>query len=155
MKTEPDECSIDDIATAPKQTVIWDGVRNYQARNFMRAMQLGDQVFIYHSSCRQVGIAGIVEVSRTAFADPSQFDATSPYVDNAYVDNNTASATTAEAARWSAVEVTYLQHLTRLLPLAELKALPALSANPLVRRGQRLSVMPFTDAEWQAVLALQ
>src|SRR2546427_8661020 len=118
MKSEPDEVSIDHLAAMPKKTVAWFGVRNYQARNFMRdQMQLGDLAFFYHSSCPEPGIAGVVRVSKAAYPDASQFDRKSPYYD--------PKATRTEP-RWFNVEVTLVEK-TRLVPLAELRTRPALS----------------------------
>ncbi|OIN11127.1 EVE domain-containing protein [Oceanisphaera psychrotolerans] len=142
FKTEPDTFSIDDLARA---NTLWEGVRNYQARNFLRdQVQVGDEVFIYHSSCKQVGIAGIGKVERAGFPDPFAFDPDSPYFD---------PKSDPQAPRWYAVELSYSRHLP-LLPLAALKANPALSGLPLVQKGSRLSVMPVSEAEWQAVLSM-
>jgi predicted RNA-binding protein with PUA-like domain len=142
MKTEPDECSIDDFATDPAKPIRWDGVRNYQARNFMREMQAGDHVFIYHSSCKNIGVAGVVEVKQAAYPDPTQFSEQSAYFDR---------KSSKENPRWSAVDLTFVAKFNNVIPLATLKALPELKANPLVQRGSRLSVVPFTKSEWQAV----
>jgi predicted RNA-binding protein with PUA-like domain len=145
MKIEPDECSIDDLAGLPGQTVAWTGVRNHQARNFMRdAMRIGDGVLYYHSSCPEPGIAGLAEVASAAYPDATQFDAASPYFD--------AKATPA-APRWLNVEVRFVRK-TRLLGLAELRRRPELATMALLRPGSRLSITPVTRAEWQAVLAL-
>lgn len=143
LKTEPDECSIDDIAQAPKQIMRWDGVRNYQARNFMLQMTPGDAVFIYHSSCATVGIAGIAKVVETAYPDPTQFDPKSAYYD---------SKSSKENPRWQAVDVQFVEKFPKVIPLSELKQNPALAANKLVQKGSRLSVVPFTQEEWNAVL---
>ncbi|HKX93728.1 MAG TPA: EVE domain-containing protein [Methylibium sp.] len=143
MKSEPDEVSIDDLASAPGRTLPWTGVRNYQARNFMRdAMRLGDGVLFYHSSCPQPGIAGVAEVVSAAAPDETQFDPASPYFD--------AKATRA-APRWVGVDVKLVRK-TRLLPLAELRAAPELASLRILQRGNRLSITPVTDAEWRAVL---
>jgi len=145
MKIEPDECSIDDLARRPSQTVPWTGVRNYQARNFMRdAMRIGDGVLYYHSSCPEPGIAGLAEVASAAYPDATQFDAASPYFD--------AKASVA-APRWLNVDLRFLRK-TRLLGLAELRTRPELATMALLRPGSRLSITPVTLAEWQAVLAL-
>jgi predicted RNA-binding protein with PUA-like domain len=142
FKTEPDTFSINDLARA---NTLWEGVRNYQARNFLRdQVQVGDRVFIYHSSCKQVGIAGIGKVERTGFPDPFAFDPLSPYFDD---------KSNPEQPRWYAVELSYERHLP-LLPLAALKANPALSGLPLVQKGSRLSVMPVSEAEWQTILSM-
>lgn len=145
MKSEPDECSIDDALAAPSQTVPWTGVRNYQARNFMRdAMQVGDGVLFYHSSCPQPGVAGIARVASGVRLDPTQFDAASPYYDG---------ASKPEAPRWLLLDVQALRK-TRLLGLPELRAEPALADMLLLRKGNRLSITPVTPPEWAAVLAL-
>ncbi|WP_194756402.1 EVE domain-containing protein [Aliidiomarina indica] len=144
MKTEPDECSIDDFAHDPTKAIPWDGVRNYQARNFMREMQHGDQVFIYHSSCKDIGIAGMVEVVKTAYADPSQFDPNSDYVDNKSSKSN---------PRWSAVDLIFYRKFPRVLSLQAIKGIDAMQENPLIKKGNRLSVIPFTENEWNAILA--
>ncbi|GAA3709953.1 EVE domain-containing protein [Oceanisphaera sediminis] len=142
FKTEPDTFSIDDLARA---NTVWEGVRNYQARNFLRdRVQVGDRVFIYHSSCKRVGIAGIGKVERAGFPDPFAFDPTSPYFDD---------KSNPEQPRWYAVELGFERKLP-LVPLAALKANPALSGLPLVQKGSRLSVMPVSEAEWQAILSM-
>jgi len=139
MKSEPDEMSIDDLARAPKQTTAWFGVRNYQARNFMRDdMRVGDLAFFYHSSCPQPGIAGIVEVTRAAYPDATQFDRKSPYFD---------PKSTHDAPRWLNVDVT-LREKTLYVALAQLRDDPALATMVLLRRGSRLSITPVTVAEW-------
>lgn len=144
MKTEPDECSIDDFAKQPSDVIRWDGVRNYQARNFMRNMQIGDEVFIYHSSCSNIGVAGIVRVTRTAYPDPAQFDTHSPYFD--------AKSDTSKP-RWDAVDLQFVRKFQQVIPLDKLKSLRELNENPLIKKGNRLSVVPFTKAERDAVLA--
>lgn len=139
MKSEPDEVSIDDLAVMPKKTIAWFGVRNYQARNFMRdEMRVGDLAFFYHSSCPEPGIAGIGRISKAAYPDASQFDRKSPYYD---------PKATRAAPRWLNVEVTLVRK-TRLVPLAELRAQPALKAMRLLQRGNRLSITPVDPAEW-------
>lgn len=145
MKTEPDECSIDDFANKPSDVIRWDGVRNYQARNFMREMQIGDEVFIYHSSCARIGAVGIVRVTRTAYPDPAQFDANSPYFD---------SKSSKEKPRWVAIDLQFVRKFPQVVSLDKLKSLPELTENPLVKKGNRLSVVPFTKTERDAVLAL-
>lgn len=144
MKTEPEECSIEDFAKAPTTPIRWDGVRNYQARNFLLQMQPGDEVFIYHSSCAKIGIAGMARINRTAYPDPTQFDPTSPYHD---------PASAPEKPRWQAVDLVFLSQFQQVLPLDALRQLPALQDCPLVRKGNRLSVMPITPEERQAILA--
>jgi predicted RNA-binding protein with PUA-like domain len=144
MKSEPDEASIDDLARAPRQTLAWTGVRNYQARNFMRdAMQPGDGVLFYHSSCAEPGIAGLARIAGRVQPDPTQFDPTSPYFDE---------KSTREQPRWLQIDVV-LERKTRLLPLSEMRAAPELATMQVLRRGNRLSITPVTPAEWQAVLA--
>jgi len=143
VKSEPSECGIDDFAAAPTQAIPWDGVRNYQARNYLMQMSVGDEVFLYHSSCRDIGIAGIVRVARAAYPDPAQFDPESPYYD---------PASTRETPRWQAVDLVLVRKLPRLIPLNELKQLPGLEDLPLVRRGSRLSVMPVSPEQWQIIL---
>jgi predicted RNA-binding protein with PUA-like domain len=145
MKSEPAECSIDDLARAPGHTVPWVGVRNYQARNFMRdAMRVGDGVLFYHSSCAEPGVAGLAEVASGAYPDATQFDPASPYHD---------PKASLEAPRWLHVDVRLLRK-TRLLPLREMRAQPALATMVLLKPGNRLSITPVTPAEWRAVLAL-
>ena len=142
MKSEPDDVSIDDLAALPKKTIAWYGVRNYQARNFMRdQMQVGDLAFFYHSSCPEPGIAGIVRVSKAAYPDASQFDRKSPYYD---------AKATREAPRWLNVEVTLVEK-TRLVPLAELRTQPALSEMRVLQRANRLSITPVDPREWSFI----
>ena len=143
VKTEPSECGIEDFARTPDGTITWDGVRNYQARNFLAQMTEGDQVLIYHSSCKHIGVAGIVKVTRSAYPDPAQFNPDSPYHD---------PKSREDKPRWQAVDMQYLSTLPRLIPLVELKDLPGLENLPLVRKGSRLSVMPVSDQEWQIIL---
>jgi predicted RNA-binding protein with PUA-like domain len=144
MKSEPDEASIDDLARAPRRTLPWTGVRNYQARNFMRdAMQPGDGVLFYHSSCAEPGIAGLARIAGHPQPDATQFDPASPYFD---------PKSTRERPRWLQIDVT-LERKTRLLPLAEMREAPELATMQVLRRGNRLSITPVTPAEWQAVLA--
>jgi predicted RNA-binding protein with PUA-like domain len=143
MKSEPDECSIDDVLAMPGRKVPWFGVRNYQARNFMRdQMRVGDGVLFYHSSCPQPGIAGLAEVASAAYPDETQFDPASPYHD---------AASTREKPRWVNVEVKALRK-TRLVTLDELRAHPELAGMAVLRRGNRLSITPVTEAEWNFVL---
>ncbi len=145
MKSEPGECSIDDLAAAPNATVPWFGVRNYQARNFMRDdMRVGDGVLFYHSSCAEPGIVGLAEVAGTPYPDATQFDPQSHYFD---------AKSTPASPRWLLVDVR-LRRKTRLLSLAELRDRPELAAMRVLARGNRLSITPVTAAEWAAVLAL-
>ena len=142
MKSEPSECSIDDLAAAPKQTVPWFGVRNYQARNFMRdQMRPGDGVLFYHSSCAEPGIAGLAEVASSAYPDASQFDRKSPYFD---------PKAKKDSPRWVNVDVRALRK-TRLVPLAELRKHAPLARMRLLRPGKRLSITPVSEAEWNYI----
>ncbi|MBI3368365.1 MAG: EVE domain-containing protein [Burkholderiales bacterium] len=145
MKSEPSECSIDDVARAPRKTVPWVGVRNYQARNYMRdQMRVGDGVLFYHSSCPEPGIAGLAEVASAAYPDATQFDADSHYFD---------AKATPDAPRWVHVDVK-LKRKTALLSLAEMRARPELASMIVLKNGNRLSITPVTDDEWQAVQGL-
>lgn len=142
MKSEPDEVSIDDLAAMPKQTIAWFGVRNYQARNFMRDnMRVGDLAFFYHSSCPEPGIAGIVRVSKSAYPDASQFNRKSPYYD---------PKATRSAPRWLNVDVTLVEK-TKLVPLAELRARPELAGMRVLQRANRLSITPVSAPEWKFI----
>jgi predicted RNA-binding protein with PUA-like domain len=142
MKSEPDEFSIDDLAAAPRQSTPWFGVRNYQARNFMRnLMKVGDRVFFYHSSCPEPGIAGIAKVASEAYPDASQFDSKSPYFD---------AKSKREAPRWYNVDVKLLKK-TRLVSLAELHRHRALAAMRALARGNRLSITPVRPREWEFI----
>lgn len=142
MKSEPDECSIDAALAAPKKTVPWTGVRNYQARNFMRdAMKPGDGVLFYHSSCAEPGIAGLAEVASAAYPDATQFERKSKYYD---------PASTRDTPRWIHVDIRARQK-TRLVPLTELRAQPELADMVILRRGNRLSITPVSAAEWSFI----
>ena len=139
MKSEPDEVSIDDLAAAPGQTLPWFGVRNYQARNFMRdAMQIGDLAFFYHSGCAEPGIAGICEVCSEPYPDATQFVAVDPYFD---------PKSSPEKPRWWLRDVRFVKK-TPYLTLAELRSYPELANMRLLARGNRLSITPVSDAEW-------
>lgn len=145
MKSEPSECGIDDLANAPAHTVPWVGVRNYQARNFMRdEMQIGDGVLFYHSSCPEPGIAGLAEVASAAYPDATQFDPHGHYFD---------AKSAPDVPRWLHVDVKLVRK-TRLLSLAEMRDAPALASLQVLKRGNRLSITPVTPDEWRAVLAL-
>jgi predicted RNA-binding protein with PUA-like domain len=145
MKSEPDEVSFADLMAAPDKTLAWFGVRNYQARNFMRdQMRVGDGVLFYHSSCAVPGVAGIAEVVSNAYPDASQFDAASPYFD---------AKATLETPRWVAVDVRAVE-AGRLVPLTELRTVEALEDMVLLQKGSRLSISPVRAAEWRAVVAL-
>jgi len=142
MKSEPDEFSIDDLIAAPKQTTAWFGVRNYQARNFMRdQMRVGDKVFFYHSSCPEPGIAGIATVNSTAYPDMTQFERNSPYFD---------PKSPRDAPRWLNVDVTLVKK-TPLVSLARLRLHPELAGMRLLARGNRLSIMPVDPREWDFI----
>ena len=142
MKSEPDECSIDDVLAAPGRKTPWSGVRNYQARNFMRdQMSVGDGVLFYHSSCPEPGIAGIAEISRLAYPDATQFDPKSPYYD---------AKSTREAPRWLHVDVTLVRK-TPLVTLPTLRATRGLEDMVILRRGNRLSITPVTASEWKII----
>jgi predicted RNA-binding protein with PUA-like domain len=142
MKSEPDEVSIDDALAAPDATVAWTGVRNYQARNFMRdGMKVGDGVLFYHSSCPEPGIAGIARVASGIKPDPTQFDAKSPYYD---------AASKKDDPRWLLVDVQALRK-TRLLSLPELRARPELADLVVLRKGNRLSITPVEPAHWKII----
>jgi len=142
MKSEPSEFSIDDLVRARGQTTPWVGVRNYQARNFMRdGMRLGDRAFFYHSSCAEPGIAGIVEITRLAYPDATQFDRKSPYYD---------AKSTPGAPRWVHVDVK-LVGKTKLVTLPMLRATPGLEDMVVLRKGNRLSITPVTPAQWKIV----
>ena len=142
MKSEPDEVSIDDLARAPGDLFPWFGVRNYQARNFMRdAMRVGDLAFFYHSSCDEPGIAGIVEVAHPAYPDATQFDKSSPYYD---------PKSTPESPRWVNVDVRFVRK-TRLISLKELRTYPELADMRLLAKGNRLSIMPVDVSDWKLI----
>jgi len=142
MKSEPGDCSIEDALCAPQGTIPWTGVRNYQARNFMRdVMRVGDGVLFFHSSCAQPGIAGLAEIASQPRPDPTQFDRRSPYFD---------PKSSREAPRWVCVDVRALRK-TRLLPLAELRAQRSLARMWVLRRGSRLSITPVRPAEWDYI----
>ena len=143
MKSEPAEVSIDDLVR--RKTVPWFGVRNYQARNFMRdEMKAGDGVLFYHSSCPEPGIVGVAEVASNAYPDATQFDKTSKYFD---------AKSTREEPRWMNVDVRLVRK-TRLLSIDEMRATPALADMRTLQRGNRLSITPVTAVEWRAVIKL-
>jgi predicted RNA-binding protein with PUA-like domain len=142
MKSEPEEVSVEDLAQMPRKTVAWFGVRNYQARNFMRdTMQIGDGVLFYHSSCAEPGIVGIAEVVSKPYADATQFDSKSKYFD---------AKSTRTNPRWILVDV-QLQKKTKLLSLQKLRATPALSDMVLLQKGSRLSITPITSSQWRLI----
>ena len=143
MKSEPAECSVDDALAAPDATVPWVGVRNYQARNFMRdAMQVGDGVLFYHSSCAEPGIVGIARVAGAPYPDPTQFDPASPWFD---------AGSKPDAPRWQLVDVQVLRK-TRTLGLPELRQTPSLADLLVLRKGNRLSITPVEPSHWRLVL---
>ncbi len=145
MKSEPSDVSIDDLAAMPKQTVAWYGVRNYQARNFMRdQMQIGDGVLFYHSSCAEPGIAGLAVVAHQAYPDETQFDKSSKYYD---------AKASRENPRWLNIDVK-LTRKTRLLSLKELRDHPELAGMRILRKGNRLSVTPVDPREWHFIIKL-
>ncbi|MGQ0429572.1 MAG: EVE domain-containing protein [Gammaproteobacteria bacterium] len=148
MKSEPGTFGIDHLARAPNQTAGWDGVRNYQARNLLRdELSAGDRAFFYHSSCPEPGIYGIVEVARAGHPDPTQFDRKSPHYD---------PESDAQNPRWYQVEVRLAEKFLRPVALAALRdhANGALRGLALLRRGNRLSVMPVSDDEWRFIVRL-
>ncbi len=144
MKSEPDELSISGLEKLGQTR--WDGVRNYQARNFLRAMAVGDQFFFYHSSCPEPGIAGIGEIVKAAYPDPTALDEKSHYFE---------AKATEEKNPWSALDVAFVEAFSNVLGLGYLKQQAALEQMPLVQKGSRLSVMPVTDEQWAAVLGLR
>lgn len=147
MKSEPGEFSIDDLRSRPGKREPWDGVRNYEARNMMRdEMKVGDLAIFYHSSCDVPGVAGIMKVVRAAYPDQTAFDR-----DNKHYDPRSDP----EKPRWYHVDVKFVRKLKRVIPLAELKAHPELAGMPLLRRGNRLSIMPVTQKEWDFILGLE
>ena len=145
MKSEPDTFSIDDLKRKGQEH--WDGVRNYQARNFMRdGMRVGDKVFFYHSNCAEPGIVGIAEVATDAYPDPSQFDPKSKYFD---------AGSSRDNPRWMLVDVKFVKKLKHTITLKQLQADPALADMALVRKGNRLSVMPVGAEEWRHILTME
>lgn len=147
MKSEPDAFGIDDLYQQPNQTEHWDGVRNYQARNMMRdEMKLGDQIFFYHSNCAMPGIVGIMEVVREGYPDFTAFDPEDPHFDPKSDPDN---------PRWFMVDVRHVKTLSRTITLQELKQEPKLAELALVRRGNRLSIMAVSKAEWDFILTME
>ncbi|MFI3195317.1 MAG: EVE domain-containing protein [Methylococcaceae bacterium] len=146
MKSEPDTFSIDDLYNRPERTEPWDGVRNYQARNMMRdSMKLGDWVFFYHSNCSEPGIVGIMEVIKEGYPDITAFDPDDKHFDPKSDLNQ---------PRWYRVDVRYIRHLSRTISLKELKDKTELADLALVKRGNRLSIMPISQWQWDFILAL-
>ncbi len=147
MKSEPEEFSIDDLRARPARTEPWDGVRNYQARNMMRdEMRKGDLVFFYHSNCETPGIAGIAKIVGEGYPDPTAFDPEDTHYD---------PKSDPQSPRWFLVDVKFVRKLKRLIPLSELKSKRALESLALVRRGNRLSIMPVTKNQWDFILGLE
>jgi len=145
MKSEPDVFSIDDLASAPHQTTCWDGVRNYQARNFMRSMQLNDEVFFYHSNCKVPGIIGVAKVIKKAYPDFTAWEKNDPHFDPKSTPSN---------SRWDMVDIQFIKKFNHIIPLQKLYLHPSLKDMPLVRKGNRLSVMPVTKAQWDYIMSL-
>lgn len=145
MKSEPGAFSIDDLAKSPKRTTCWDGVRNYQARNFMRSMAVGDQVLFYHSSADPPAVVGIAEVVREAYPDDTQFDKSSKHYD---------PESDPSTPRWDMVDIMHRQTFKTSLSLDRLKREPKLKGMVLLRKGSRLSVQPVTATEWAVILKL-
>lgn len=147
MKSEPDVFGIDDLKNAPGMTEPWDGVRNYQARNMMRDdMKKGDLAFLYHSNCKEPGIAGIMEIIREGYTDVTAFDPDAKYFDPKSDPAN---------PRWYRVDVRYVRKLKRIITLSELKEHSEVAGLPLVRRGNRLSIMPVNRQQWEYILTLE
>ena len=145
MKSEPSDVSVDDVAAKPKKTVNWYGVRNFQARNFMKdEMKPGDGVLFYHSSCPEPGVVGIAEVASEPYPDPTQFDPKNPYYD---------PKSRPEAPRWIHVDVRLLKK-TRLLGLPEMREIPELAEMRVLKKGNRLSITPVSAAEWKKITSL-
>ena len=145
MKSEPTCFSIDDLEKRAQQTEPWDGVRNYQARNFLQAMQVGDQAFFYHSSCPTPGIVGIVKIVKSAYPDQTAWDT---------ADHHYDPKSTPDNPRWACVDVQLVKKLKPGVSLDVLKKQPHLSAMRLLQKGNRLSIMPISAEEWQAILKL-
>ena len=147
MKSEPDEFSIDNLKTSPNKTWYWDGVRDYQARNFMRdEMKKGDLVLFYHSSCQEIGIAGIAKVVKESYPDPTQFDSKSKYFD---------PKATCDHPRWFMVDLKWVESFKKVIPLNQLKKCPELKNMYLVQKGSRLSVQPVSEDEFEFILSLK
>lgn len=145
MKSEPDVFSIDDLAKAGREQ--WDSIRNYQARNMMRdEMRIGDEIFFYHSSCKEPGVAGIAKVASKPYPDPTQFNKKSNYFD---------ATSDKENPRWMLVDVEYVRKLSRTISLTEIKAEKSLADMILTRKGNRLSIMPVEKKHWNKVLSLE
>ncbi|MGQ0592269.1 MAG: EVE domain-containing protein [Gammaproteobacteria bacterium] len=147
MKSEPSSFSVDDLLRRPRRTEPWDGVRNYQARNLIRdEMKPGDLAFFYHSSCDEPGVTGVMEVAGPAYPDPTAFDPSHHHFDPDSSPDN---------PRWLLVDVRLVRKLRRIITLTELKTHPELSGLQLLKRGNRLSVMPVSPAHWDFILELE
>jgi predicted RNA-binding protein with PUA-like domain len=147
LKSEPDEFSLNDLAGRPNKTEPWDGIRNYQARNFIRdEMNPGDLAFFYHSNCKEPGIVGVVKIASVARLDPGAFDAKSRYYD---------PKSSPDKPRWYVVDVKYQKHLKRPIRLQELRTHRQLEKMKLLQKGNRLSIMPITKEEWEYILSLK
>ncbi len=145
MKSEPDAYGIDDLKRDKREP--WDGIRNYQARNMMRDdMKIGDKVFFYHSSCEVPGVVGVMKVASKAYPDPTQFDPDSRYYD---------PKSNPDDPRWCLVDVQFVKKLKRMISLSDIKAHPGLDDMILVRKGNRLSIMPVTEEHWNLILGLE
>lgn len=145
VKSEPNTFSIDDLARAPRQATCWDGVRNYQARNFMREMDVGDRVLFYHSNADPPAVVGSAEVVKTAYPDDTQFDKRSNHYD---------ATSTRDDPRWDMIDLKYREKFPTSLPLDRLRQEPRLKGMVLLRKGSRLSVQPVSEAEWRVVTQL-
>jgi predicted RNA-binding protein with PUA-like domain len=146
MKSEPDVFSIDDLGMSRGKQTFWDGVRNYQARNFMREMRLGDLAFFYHSNAKLTGVAGIAKVVNLAAVDPTAFDPNDPHYD---------PQSKRENPRWDGVKIQLVRKLGRVITLQELRAHRPLTGMMLLQRGSRLSITPVSAEHWRGVLSLE
>ncbi len=146
MKSEPEAFSVDDLARSPRKTTCWDGVRNYQARNFMRSMRVGDQVLFYHSNANPPAVVGTAEVVRTAYPDPTQFDPNDSHYDP---DSDP------KQPRWDMVDIRFAHRFTTPMSLDRLRREQSLTHMELLRKGSRLSVLPVRREEWEAIMALE
>lgn len=145
MKSEPTSFSIEDLARAPGGRTSWDGVRNYQARNFLLKMRLGDEAFFYHSGCAEPGIAGSMKIVSEAYPDPTQFDPCDPHHD---------PASRRESPRWYAVDVEFVERCATLLTLHRMRTDPRLAGLLILRRGNRISITPVSERHWQYLVSL-
>ncbi len=146
LKSEPKSFSINKLSSLPHQKDIWDGVRNYQARNFLKSMKVGDLAFFYHSSCDVPGIVGIVKIIGAGIPDPTQFDPRSDYYD---------PKSTPDKPRWITVEVQLVDTLDPIVTLTQLKAIEKLGDWALLKKGNRLSVLPVTPLQWRTITTLK